>query len=179
MTKVIGMDPSLNGFAVAYRLGETIVANRISVGSRRGVQRLAYLEERVAWLLDKVQPDFVAYEDYAMGFRGKTNAIFNIGELGGVIKLLISRKGIDILMVPPTTMKLFITGKGGGKSSESKKRVAAAIQSQYGLQFRNSDEYDAAGLLLVGEGYANPMTLPRSRVHYKRRALEGCSLVEN
>lgn len=173
-SEVIGMDPSLTSFGVAYKVGDRYMANALRPKDLRGYERLAFLEEAVEAVVDKYQPSLVAYEDYAMGGVGR---VFHIGELGGVIKMLLLRRGIDILCVPPTSLKLFTTGKGGGKSAESKQRVAVAVQEATGQTFKNSDEYDATALLLLGESYLNARLLPRNRKHYKRKALAGCSFV--
>jgi len=174
MTRVIGMDPSLSQFGIAYRQGERVRAYSIKTGKLRGFARLQYLEEGVSAILDVTTPDIVVYEDYAMAGKGR---VFHIGELGGVIKMLILRRGIGILSVPPTSMKMFTTGSGGGKSKDSKARVQQAVIEQTGQTFASSDEYDATALLMMGEAYCNRRILPRDRRHYKRRALEGCEFV--
>lgn len=170
---VMGMDPSLTSFGVAYRdVGGRLCANRISTpGNKRGSERLDYLETTVAYYLDKYKPEVVAYEDYAYG-KGPRNSnnLFGIGELGGVIKLLLYRRGVAILTVPPTSLKLFATGSGRAEKSD----VAAFIQETEGVTFATSDQSDAAALLKLGEMATHTTMRPRLRTHPQRRAIAGC-----
>ena len=86
---------------------------------------------------------------------------------------MILERGIDILLVPPTTLKMFITGKGNA----DKEAVAIAVQNSLDVSFSTSDQYDAAGLLTMGEAYLDNRLLPRDRRHHKRRAIQSCSFL--
>jgi Holliday junction resolvasome RuvABC endonuclease subunit len=90
-------------------------------------------------------PTLVVYEDYAMGARG--NNMFNIGELGGVLKTLIWEKGVDLLSVPPTTMKSVIAFNGRAEKAD----ITKALRTRFGLSVNQHDEADATGLMIVGE----------------------------
>lgn len=173
---VMGMDPSLNNFGISCRAYERPLAYTIQTKAR-GYERLSEIEKSVTWYLNAHEPELVAYEGYALGFRGKTNTLFDLGELGGIIKMLILRRGIGILCVPPTSLKLFTTGHGGGKSEESKKRVAEQVQRICGCQFRTSDEYDAVALMLMGEMYLKAQGRTRGLRFYQKRALDSCQLL--
>jgi crossover junction endodeoxyribonuclease RuvC len=177
---VMGMDPSLTGFGVAYRFvsgsGQVLWASRISPPNKmRGVARLVYIENAVTGFIERYSPTLVAYEDYAFagGRKRGSNTIFGIGELGGVIKKLLYSRGIAILAVPPTSLKLFATGSGRAEKEE----VAEYVYRTEGVRFKTSDQSDAAALLKMGEAYANSRLLPRTRGHYQRKALAGCSIV--
>lgn len=174
MSFVLGIDPSLNGTGVAFRLSDNSIQTlRISPGTRRGMERIGYVSDVVAGLLDTYQPGLVVYEDYAFGYRGKSNTIFTLGELGGVLKLLLLRAGIDILLVPPSSLKVFATGSG----SAGKQDVGLALKQHIGVSFKTDDQNDAAWLLLLGEASTDLRLLPRDRSHYKRRAVAGCTKV--
>jgi Holliday junction resolvasome RuvABC endonuclease subunit len=177
MTRVMGIDPSLTSFGIAYRGDKRITAKSVKSEPLRAYRRIAYLERHVSEAMDVCDPELVVMEGYAMGVvRG--GRVFDLGEMGGVIRMLILRRGVGILCVPPTSMKLFITGTGGGKSRESKERVAQAVREICGLSFRNSDEYDAVALMLIGEAHLSPRSLPRNRKHYKRIALAGAEFLQ-
>ena len=85
---MIGLDPSLNSTGAAYWSfdADDIVTEAIKVKKLRSTARLMYVKSEVERLLDFVQPEVVVYEDYAFGARGR--AIFDIGEMGGVLKTL-------------------------------------------------------------------------------------------
>jgi len=65
----------------------------------------------------------IGYEDYSYG---STNKAYTLGELGGVLKtkLLLTFQSVNLIMVPPTKLKLFATGNGG------------ATKNMMGEQFR-------------------------------------------
>ena len=172
MSTVIGIDPSLSSTGIAIRKNDKVVRTWcITAAGLRGVDRLAELRKSVQVALMLYRPQLVAYEGYAFGFRGKSNALFSLGELGGVLKLLILESGIDILLVPPTVLKMFVTGNGAAKKEE----VGLALQEELGVSFATSDQADAAGLLLMGEAYLNRRLLPRHQTHHKVRAIKGCT----
>lgn len=169
---VVGIDPSLTSLGIAYKEGGMYRAEALA-SKNAGLQRIVDLREYVSRRLDALQPSLVVYEGYALGYRGKSNTIFTLGELGGALKLLILGKGIDILLVPPNNLKLYITGKGNA----DKGLVAKVIQEQLGVTYSTSDQYDATGLLLMGEAYSDQRSLPRSRNSVQRVALAGVQYI--
>lgn len=172
---VIGIDPSLNSTGIAARRLGLAFANCVGSQGYKGLKRIAYVRDAISKYLDVYRPSLVAFEGYALGFRGKSNTIFDLGELGGTLKLLILERGIDILLVPPTSLKLFATGKGNA----DKDQVSVAIGESLGVSYATSDQYDASGLLMMGEAYLDTRLLPRDRKHYKRRAIQSCTLLKS
>lgn len=174
MSTVIGIDPSLTSTGLAYREGGKIKAYCIGNPKLKGVERIAFLRNAVGAALDRFSPSLVAFEGYALGFRGKSNTIFDIGELGGTLKLLILERGIDILLVPPTSLKLFATAKGNA----DKDQVGVALERRLGVKFSTSDQYDAAGLLVMGECHNRSRALRGRSVKletHEQKALNGCT----
>ena len=177
--RVIGIDPSLTSLGLAYRINDQVRSFCVGGKEYRGITRIRYIRDAVEEALNRYTPDLVAFEGYALGFRGKSNIIFDLGELGGVLKLLILERSIDILLVPPTSLKLFATGKGNA----DKEKVSLAVRSMLGVTFSTSDQYDAAGLMLMGEMFYSM----RSRVAlrgrggllpHRKQAVEACTLIE-
>lgn len=183
MSRVLGIDASLTSTGLAYREDGKVKAYCIGNPKLRGVERVVFIRNAVGNALDRFSPECVALEGYALGFRGKSNIIFDIGELGGVLKVLILERGIDILLVPPTNLKLFATGSGRPKG-KGKEPVIAAISARLGVTFSKSDQYDAAGLLVMGEAYhrrsSRIVLRGRSGVlaPHEQKALNGCSHLE-
>lgn len=175
MTVVLGVDPSHTSTGIAYRKPQTdrVLAYALGNPKLRGMPRLRALREGMGQWLDRVSPDLVVLEDYAYQYRGKSNIIIGIGELGGILRMLILDRGIDILLVPPTSLKLFATGSGAGRGEAGKEAVALAMRNELGVQFSTSDQYDATALLLLGESYKDKKGLPEHR----QRAIDGCTLL--
>lgn len=156
--RVMGIDPSLTSSGWAIRVDGKIVSGRITTGDLRGPRRLSYARGQLVRIIEEYQPDYVVYEDYAMGKAGN-GRVFDIGELGGVFKSYIWEQGATLLMVPPTCLKKFLTGKGNpgarGKvklsDKQKKEQIALALRSHFGLLVPQHDEADAVGLMLMGE----------------------------
>lgn len=93
---------------------------------------------------------------------------------------------MDILIVPPNSLKLFMLGRyktvkvgSDGKKSKVKVKdlVKLAAEAQAGREFRTNDQADAFALLTMGEGFKDSRLLPRVKTAPKRVALDGCDLI--
>lgn len=167
---ILGLDPSLTSLGYAYGTPKAATVGTIIPKKVKGLQRLAYIRDEITDILDTEQPELVAYEDYSMGSRGKT---FHIGELGGVLKLALYERNIPILLVPPSSLKLFATGKGNA----DKDQVRVAMAKHRGWLFNSDDEADAYALLQMGLAYSDARQRPRDPRHFRHTALRGCMLV--
>jgi Holliday junction resolvasome RuvABC endonuclease subunit len=128
----------------------------------RGVSRLRWLRSSV---LDRAVPsDLVVIEGYAYGAKG--NAVINLGELGGVIRLALSDDGICYVEVPPACVKLFATGKGNAKKDEV---LAAAIRK---LEYAGHDHNEADALWLLEMAKRHYVDDLRHQTIAEGRALE-------
>lgn len=107
--------------------------------------------ERLEWFADTFdalstapnRPDLVVLEGYAYG---RVNKAHELGELGGVVRLALWRAGIPFVVVPPSTLKKYATGKGNA----SKDQVLIAAVKRSGIEFNNNDEADAWWLRQIG-----------------------------
>lgn len=175
MAGVVGIDPSLTSTGLAIRANsDKLLSYALGDASLRGVARLMFFRNAIERHIKRVSPDLVAYEGYALGFRGKSNTLFDLGELGGVLKLLILEMGVDILLVPPNNLKLFTTGKGNADKSQ----VSVAVGEALDVKFSTSDQYDAAGLLWMGETYRKFSGKPNGLPDHQAKALKGCTLLK-
>lgn len=146
---MLGLDASLTSTGYAYVVDNQLMTGRITTAELRGPHRLHYVRHKLEAILDLCQPSLVAWEDYAMGFGGKKSPgkVFHIGELGGVIKHLIWDRGIELLPVPPASMKSIIAENGKAEKND----IRLALQNRFGFYVQQNDEADAVGLMLVGE----------------------------
>lgn len=174
MSVIVGLDLSLTSTGYAYDVGEATPEYGRITTKKKGVERLATIVRAIDALLDKTKPQLAVVEGYAMGFSQRnSNTIFGIGELGGVVRLALYNRGISVLQVPPTNLKLFATGRGNA----SKDEVIDSVISSYGIHTASDDEADAITLMHMGLAYLNARMLPRRRDHYQRRAIESCKLI--
>ncbi len=89
----------------------------------------------------------VAMEGYASNAKfGREMA----GELGGVVKMVVWEvTGKSALIVPPTSLKKFVTGSGAGK----KNVMIAHVYKRWGEMFSDDNQADAFALEKFGVAY--------------------------
>lgn len=101
MTRIVGLDLSLRATGYADENGAIVVSTKL-----RGMERLASLRT----ILTRYPADLVILEDYAFS-RADAHA-HALGELGGVVKLALHEAGVPTVLVGPSALKKWLTGKG-------------------------------------------------------------------
>lgn len=134
--KFMGLDLSLTstGYSIDGNVGV------ISVEST-GPERLWRIKREIESLtIQNVKIDGAIIEGYS--FASRNSQAHSIGELGGVIRLLLWDLGIKYVVVPPTCRAKFATGKGNA----SKNEVISSISAKTGIIWNNpgaDDKCDA------------------------------------
>lgn len=171
-TSVVGLDLSLTGAGICVlapawvpggwehmwsaRIGQSL-PNSATPAQR--LERLEFIGDSIVRAIEPhiaEGPVFVALEDYSFGMAHKAH---QLGELGGVIKMLI-RIHFDLVAQPinHTTARKFLIGRGTAKGI--KEEVTRKVQGLRGrgliaqCPLRSSDEVDA----FVIANYARSMS---------------------
>lgn len=77
------------------------------------------------------------------------NRLADLSEIGGVLKVELHDAGIPFIVVPPKSLKKFVTGKGDA----SKDRVMQFVFQRYDYRTDNDNIADAVGLAKFAEVY--------------------------
>jgi len=147
--KVLGLDPSLTSFGLCEvdvmddNATQWTMTSHVFKSKYKGVSRLVDIRYHLDQVIAEVEPDLVVLEGYAFA---RPNQAHQIGELGGMIRLLLDGHKLEPLIVPPTKLKKFVTGKGNAK----KDLMLMYTSKRFGVEFDNSDESDAFGLAMFG-----------------------------
>lgn len=115
MSVVAGLDLSLrhSGLVIAETDDFAVIDDAPVLAKKlRAGERLQYLRDTICEALDEYGVEIVLMEGYGFGAKNKAHSL---GEAGGVIKLAILEMGIPIVIVPPSVLKKFLTGKGNAK----------------------------------------------------------------
>jgi Holliday junction resolvasome RuvABC endonuclease subunit len=145
----LGIDQSLTHSGVVILDGKGNFQYGFAIKPKtRGVTRL---KEIVATLRENLNPEFTYFtcmEGYSYGnMFGKA---FELGELGGIIKCWAGSG----LIVAPTTLKKFITGKGKlEKGIDKKDIIPRIVKEKWGFETKDDNIADAYGLARIAYLY--------------------------
>lgn len=113
-------------------------------GNAEGLRLVEIYEETCRWAqaCSKL-PELAVIEGYSYDSEGR---VFQLGEAGGVIRLALVQLEIPYIEVPPSSLKLFVTGDGDA----SKQHMIDAVSHIYGYETDDDNEADAIGLTMWG-----------------------------
>lgn len=139
---VIGLDLSLTMTGVATAAGSFA----IRCGNERGMARLATVRNRVIGVVSRNgRADLVVIEGYSMGTARQSSHAHGLGELGGVVRLVLWEAGVPYVDVPPACLKKYATGAGNARKEAV---LIAAVRR--GAEVQDNNEADAWWLRAMG-----------------------------
>jgi len=145
----IGIDQSYGGFAITAIDKQENYYTEVKKIDGTGVERLHNARAFLLGFLDRYTVEAVAVEGYAFGSQMANMA----GELGGMIRLALFDKYRHVtpqaalpLVVPPTSLKKYVTGKGTGVK---KNQMLLAIYKKWDVEFTSDDAADSYGLARI------------------------------
>lgn len=145
----LGIDQSLTatGVCLVGDDGKPSALFTVDPGSRRGAERLSFVKEAVSTLLGPIV-QFVCFEGYSYDSTSRQHAL---GEVGGVLKLLVYEHHLPYLEVSPASLKKFATGKSTASSKRdgaSKGDMIMAAEAE-GIAVADDNQADAYFLATV------------------------------
>lgn len=141
-TLFLGVDQSLNGTGLCLLTvgGAVVHLETVCPGSRRRVERLAYVKAHVVALLNS-NVKFVGIEGYAYDSVGR---VFELGEVGGVLRLCIHESQLSYIDIAPASLKKFATRNAMAKKEAMVEAAAAA-----GVHVTDDNQADAFFLAMI------------------------------
>jgi crossover junction endodeoxyribonuclease RuvC len=172
--RVVALDMSLTGLGLAHshdHHGRPRLGCRTVHSGRRGQERIHDIRIDVAAAM-KSKPDLVVVEGPSYASQG--SAVYQLGELRGVILHYIWALRVPVAEMAPATLKVYATGRGTtrGENKVTKREVREKVTATYGhlLHIGSDDEADATTLLAAAlHAYGQPLA-PVPETH--RRALD-------
>ena len=182
--RVMGLDPSLNGFSASLLVEGQLVdfqawTNRITLQARNPsalcyyeapkgstlINRAFRVNMIADWLIAKFisfKPSVVAFEDYAFG--AKSVGATDIHELVGMFKRLLWIKKIPYRLYPIKTVKKAWTGNGNATKDAM---VAACLEHlSYSFEDYGSAGEDLADSSLIGLLLHTEIGVRNGRISY-------------
>jgi len=143
----MGIDQSYSGFAVTVLFGDTY-RTTVYKSDKGGIERLKDIQGHLMNILYSYEGVVdVAMEGYAFGSQMANM----LGELGGMVKLTLLDFGIYPLIVPPTNLKKYVTGKGNGIS---KSQMLLQVYKCWDAEFTDDNAADSFALAKLVSGDA-------------------------
>lgn len=167
---VVGIDLSLTETGVSCGAhGDPEQATfRLPFRDARGPHRLEMILSNLAPHLERRHADVAVLE----GWGHLQAAALAVIEAHGVVKLHAYQQHTPLVLVPPTSMKLFATGKGNA----TKAQTVLAADRRHGYPGDNENEAEAWLLRAMGEAHYNRE--PGELTQYELRALSAISWPE-
>lgn len=126
----------------SFLVSKSVADNGIQAGRLTGTHILETIT---------VPVDLLVYEGY--GFSSG-NAIFTL-EFSSIVKYLLRDFSTTTILVPPSALKKYVTGKGNAK----KTMMPLEVYKRFGLEAKDDDQADAIALAHYGLQWATGMKL--------------------
>lgn len=141
----VGIDQSLSCTSVCLFQNGTLDVYRIKP-DMTGPKRLKYIYDKFVEILDGREISGLAIEGYAFNAKG---LYFNLGEVGGVLRLAMMQGNYLSVQVPPTTLKKFVTGSG----KSTKAIMMKELYKRFDIDTNDDNDCDAIGLAMLAREY--------------------------
>lgn len=144
----VGIDQSYSGFAITVLGADKSYKTTVAKSEEGGIARLAEIQDHLVSTLVEASSvgkiKDISMEGYAYGSQMANM----LGELGGAVKLALFRMKVlgDArypLIIPPTTLKKYISGKGTGVQ---KSQILLSVYKKWKVEFPDDNAADSYGL---------------------------------
>ena len=165
MISIAGLDPSLTGTGVVIlnadsKIGHTseLIRTKKAEGTYGELFRLREIRDKACDMIDAAGCSLVVMEGLAFMARN-TTALVQLSALNYLIRDRLQNLCIPFVIVAPSTLKKFVTGKGNAK----KDSMYLETYKRFGVSFTDDNLCDAYGLAKVGEAILldDPSGLPQ------------------
>jgi crossover junction endodeoxyribonuclease RuvC len=149
---IIGIDPSLTGTGVVALSTDDLYTELIKSkpSGEKPIDELLRIKKIVCKVMDFIQKydgiKLVVMEALAMNSRN-SSALTQLSGLNYLLRNELYEKTLPFIIVAPTSLKKFITGKGNCP----KELILMEVYKHYGKEFRDNNLADAYGLAKTGE----------------------------
>lgn len=131
--KVLGLDLSLTATGIARCDGWT---ETIKTRTEDGDHRLAVIRDHIRGIAHAPLATLAVIEDVP---PIRAHALSTIGMVHGVVRTLLADLGVPYVLVPPSNLKQFATGKG----KATKPDMRMALYQRATLDLRDDNQVDA------------------------------------
>lgn len=153
----VGLDLSLTGTGFCMKRGDVFTIETVSTKPKdfkTDLDRLAYIRDT---LLRKIPADvkMICIEDFFTPANPmQLGSAIKLAMLGTVIRMTLNEKGIPFVIIAPSQLKKFVTGKGTGEKS----MILREVFKRWGINAADDNQADASVLAYLAEALVAPLT---------------------
>lgn len=164
MQYYLGIDQALGktGVAVLDQDGGLAHLSVISTGKLREVERLAHIRDRLKSTVDLYVVKQACLEGYSYESTGRT---FDLGEVGGLVRLLLFDSSVPFEVVAPAQLKKF----AGCSPQADKEKVRNGVLKKWRILIEQNDACDAYVLAQVARVYDTGQSSYRDELEVIRK----------
>lgn len=154
---VIGIDQSLTGFGItALDTDSFDYYTWVFKSPGVGVDRLLALDRFLTEILDLVGENRQIGDVVMEGYAYSSTMAHTAGEVGATVKLaLYNGRKIQPFVVPPSTLKKYVTGRG---KAVSKSEIMLGVYKNWGADFTDDNAADSYALArIAAKSSSNPI----------------------
>lgn len=154
---IVGIDQSANhsGVTVLADDGKLLEQSLIEPKTLRDAERLAYIREHLSVVLDRYSDiHLTVLEGYSYGSTSKK---FILGEVGGIVKLCLYDRGIQLYAAAPVQLKKFATGSIRADKTD----IKHAVFTKWGIDLDDDNLADSYALARIGLQIHAPSSMRR------------------
>ncbi len=159
----IGIDLALVNSGIVV-LENSSIAKKVSIKSKPSgdrptdeLKRIRKIVQEIEDIVSDYNPSIAVIENLAFAIRS-TTSLTQLAGLSFLTRAMLSDYRIPFILVAPTTLKRFATGKGNSE----KDHIVLAAYKEYGIDDINNDIADALFLSKIGSmilGYDKPKAI--------------------
>lgn len=162
--RVVALDLSLTAIGVADETGTRVLSHKLPAHASEDdkCERLHSLSARVDVVTKDA--DLVGMEGYSFG--SQHSHAHALGELGGLVKVILWRRGRRYVLISPSQIKKFATGKGNATKEQV---LAAAVRIKPEIETTHEAEAFFIRMMMLGHYLNGDVIAPA----YRAAVLQG------
>lgn len=141
---ILALDPSLKGFGYCYGDSGNLTYGVISY---RKNKTLCDIRDNLEKIITENNIKHCFREGLSLGFRNY--GLQMVTEIGGVIKEICARYDVELLDIPPRSVKFLFSGDGRA----TKEDIINLVNLKFNLTITSDDIGDAIAIHSIGESY--------------------------
>lgn len=173
----LGLDISLSSTGVSIIDGDYnyIAKDKIEGTGMFGAERLRILHDNLErFIIENIDPSLIKLACIeGPSYNSNVGNLFEIGEVTGCYKYLISKNNIPYIIATPQQLKKYVLGKAlAGKDGGSKKElVILDVYKKFGEEIRDNNIADSYVLSRIAHDFYNLDTMGDELFPYQKEVL--------